>query len=107
MGREFMVLLPNLIFGLVVFVAFLFAARRVRSLVERLTDSRHQSESLKILLSRLAYVLTLILGVLITVTIVVPSFTPASLLSALGVAWLLALRSRIFFRTSWRACCCC
>ena len=85
MGREFMVLLPNLIFGLVVFVAFLFAARGVRSLVERLTASRHQSESLKILLSRLAYVLTLILGVLITVTIVVPSFTPASLLSALGV----------------------
>lgn len=85
MGREFMVLLPNLIFGLVVFVAFLFAARGVRSVVERLTANRHQSESLKILLSRLAYVMTLILGILITVTIVVPSFTPASLLSALGV----------------------
>lgn len=85
MGRGFMALLPNLLFGLIVFVAFLFAARGVRSLVERLTLNRQQSESLKILLSRLAYVATLILGVLITVTIVVPSFTPASLVSALGV----------------------
>lgn len=80
-----MALLPNLLFGLIVFIAFLFAARGVRSLVERLTLNRQQSESLKILLSRLAYVATLILGVLITVTIVVPSFTPASLVSALGV----------------------
>ncbi|MGI4863339.1 MAG: mechanosensitive ion channel family protein [Janthinobacterium lividum] len=85
MGREFMALLPNLIFGLVVFVAFLFAARGVRSLVQRLTQNRQQSESLKILLSRLAYVATLILGILITVTIIVPSFTPASLVSALGI----------------------
>lgn len=85
MGREFMALLPNLVFGLIVFVAFIFAARGVRTLVHRLTENRKQSESLKILLSRLAYVLTLILGILITVTIVIPSFTPASLLSALGV----------------------
>jgi len=85
MGRGFMALLPNLLFGFIVFIAFIFAARGVRSLVERLTQNRQQSESLKILLSRLAYVATLILGVLITVTIVVPSFTPASLVSALGV----------------------
>ena len=77
MGRSFMALLPNLLFGLLVFVAFVFAARGVRSLVERVTLHRQQSASLKILLSRLAYVATLILGILITVTIVVPSFTPA------------------------------
>lgn len=85
MGREFMVLLPNLLFGLVVFVAFLFVAKGVRALVERITLHRQQSASIKILLSRLAYVATLILGILITVTIVVPSFTPASLVSALGI----------------------
>jgi len=85
MGRGFMRLLPNLVFGLLAFVAFLLAARAVRALVERVTLHRQQSESLKVLLSRLAYVATLILGVLVTVTIVVPSFTPASLVSALGV----------------------
>ncbi|TPG72068.1 mechanosensitive ion channel family protein [Hymenobacter nivis] len=84
MGRDFMALLPNLVFGIVVFVAFLYGARGVRSLVQRFTQHR-QSQGLNILLSRLAYVATLILGVLVTVTIVVPSFTPASLISALGV----------------------
>lgn len=85
MGREFMALLPNLLIGFVVFVVFIFVARGVQSLVERVVENRQQSQSLKLLLSRLSYVATLILGVLVTVTIVVPSFTPASLLSALGV----------------------
>ena len=85
MGREFMSLLPNLLFGVIVFAVFIFVARGVRSLVDRLTSTRQDSQSLRVLLSRLAYVATLILGILVTVTIVVPSFTPASLLSALGV----------------------
>jgi len=85
MGRGFMALLPNLLFGLVVFVVFIFIARGVKALVERLVQNRGQSQSLKLLLSRLSYVATLVLGILVTVTIVVPSFTPASLISALGV----------------------
>ena len=85
MGRDFMALLPNLLFGVIVFVGFIFVARAVQSLVERLLANRHQSVSLKLLLSRLSYVAALILGVLVTVTIIVPGFTPASLLSALGV----------------------
>ncbi|MBT9393434.1 mechanosensitive ion channel family protein [Hymenobacter sp. NST-14] len=85
MGRSFMAVLPNLLIGLVVLVIFLFVARGVRSLVQRLTASRHQSQSLTLLLSRLAYVLVLILGILIMFTIMIPSFTPTSLLSALGV----------------------
>ncbi|RYY19779.1 MAG: mechanosensitive ion channel family protein [Cytophagaceae bacterium] len=85
MGRGFMAMLPNLLFGLVVFVGFVFLARGAKSLVERLIMHQHQSQSLKLLLSRLAYVAVLILGILITVTIIVPGFTPATLVSALGV----------------------
>lgn len=85
MGREFMVLLPSLVFGFFIFVAFLFAARGVRLLVERLTQHRQDSQSLRVLLSRLAYVATLMLGILVAVTIIMPSFTPASLVSALGI----------------------
>lgn len=85
MGRDFMALLPNLLFGLVVFVVFVFIARGVQTGVERLVANRHQSQSLKLLLSRLSYVAALVLGILVTVTIMVPSFTPASLISALGV----------------------
>ncbi|NVO83727.1 mechanosensitive ion channel family protein [Hymenobacter terrestris] len=85
MGRSFMAVLPNLLIGLVVLAVFIFVARGVRSLVQRFTASRHQSQSLTLLLSRLAYVFVLILGVLVMFTIMIPSFTPTSLLSALGV----------------------
>ncbi|RZL10516.1 MAG: mechanosensitive ion channel family protein [Hymenobacter sp.] len=85
MGHDFMALLPNLLFGLVVFIIFVFVARGVQSVVERVVASRQQSQSLTLLLSRLAYVAALGLGLLIMVTIIVPGFTPASLLSALGV----------------------
>ncbi len=84
-GSDLMLALPNIFFGLVVLVVFVLGARGVRSLAERITRSRSSSESLARLLSRLAYVATLILGVLVTVTIVLPGFTPASLVSALGV----------------------
>ncbi|MFD1871109.1 mechanosensitive ion channel family protein [Hymenobacter bucti] len=85
-GRDLMLALPNIFFGLVVLVVFVLGARTVRSLVGRITRSRSQRESLARLLSRLAYVATLILGVLVTATIILPGFTPASLVSALGVS---------------------
>jgi len=85
MGRDFMAVLPNLIIGLVVFVVFIFIASGVRSLVRKVTASRQQSQSLTLLLSRLAYVLVLIIGILVTFTVMIPSFTPATLISALGV----------------------
>lgn len=84
-GRDLMLALPNIFFGLVVFVVFVLAARGVRMLVRRVLRGRSSSQSLGVLLSRLAYVAMLILGVLVTVTIVLPGFTPASLVSALGV----------------------
>jgi small-conductance mechanosensitive channel len=65
---------------------FLLLARGVRSLVQRITQGKNKSRSLSLLLSRLAYVVMLILGLLVAVTIVLPGFTPASLVSALGVS---------------------
>lgn len=84
-GRDLMAALPNIAIGVVVFVLFVLLARGVRALVQRLVRGKRESQSLPLLLSRLAYVATLILGVLVTVTIILPGFTPASLVSALGV----------------------
>jgi small-conductance mechanosensitive channel len=84
-GRDLMAALPNIAIGLVVFVVFMLLARGVRALVARITHRKNGSQSLSMLLSRLAYVAMLILGILVTVTIVLPGFTPASLVSALGV----------------------
>lgn len=84
-GRDLMAALPNIAIGVVVFVLFVLLARGVRALVRRVMRGKRENHSLPLLLSRLAYVATLILGVLVTVTIVLPGFTPASLVSALGV----------------------
>ena len=84
-GRDLMLALPNIVFGLVVFIGFLLLARGVRALVRRVMRSNKDNHNLSVLLSRLAYVAMLILGVLVTATIVLPGFTPASLVSALGV----------------------
>ncbi|TGE17365.1 mechanosensitive ion channel family protein [Hymenobacter elongatus] len=84
-GHDLMLALPNIVFGLVVFVGFMLLARGVRALVQRVTRSKNNNHNLSVLLSRLAYVAMLVLGVLVTVTIILPGFTPASLVSALGV----------------------
>ena len=84
-GQDLIAALPNIAIGIVVMVVFVLLAQGVRSVVTRVTHSKRRSQNLSLLLSRLAYVATLILGVLITITIVLPGFTPTSLVSALGV----------------------
>ncbi|WP_426060786.1 mechanosensitive ion channel family protein [Hymenobacter sp. B1770] len=84
-GRDLMRALPNIAIGVVIFVVFALLARGVRAVVRRVTRSKGKHHSLSLLLSRLAYVAMLILGMLVTVTIILPGFTPASLVSALGV----------------------
>ncbi|GAA4364334.1 mechanosensitive ion channel family protein [Hymenobacter saemangeumensis] len=84
-GRDLMAALPNVAFGIVAFVLFMLLARGVRAGVQRVTRKKGKHHSLSLLLSRLAYVAMLILGVLVAVTIMLPGFTPASLVSALGV----------------------
>ncbi|SFQ47255.1 mechanosensitive ion channel family protein [Hymenobacter arizonensis] len=84
-GRDLMRALPNIAIGVVIFVVFALLARGVRAVVRRITRSKGKNHSLSLLLGRLAYVAMLILGLLVTVTIILPGFTPASLVSALGV----------------------
>lgn len=85
-GRDLIAVLPNLAIGIVIFVTFLFVARGVRALVARLTRDKRKSHSLSLLLGRISYAGVVLLGLLVAVTIIVPSFTPASLISALGVS---------------------
>ncbi|RPD44387.1 mechanosensitive ion channel family protein [Hymenobacter sediminis] len=84
-GRELMAALPTMAIGLVVFIVFVLLARGIRAVVGRVTHRRKGSQSLSLLLSRLTYVAVLIVGVLVVATIVLPGFTPSSLISALGV----------------------
>lgn len=82
-GRDLVAALPNVLIALVVLLLFWGLARGVRSLVQRVWGSREGN--LGRLFGRLASGGILLLGVLVAVTIIFPSVTPASLFSLLGV----------------------
>ncbi len=78
-------LIPNLILGVIVFVVFWIIAQLVRTFVRRMASSRKKSRNVGLVFARLAQGAIIILGLLIAVTIVFPSFEPADLLSTLGI----------------------
>lgn len=84
LGASAMRLLPNLAIGILVLLLFLFLARLVRRLVQRINTGRFQ-ENLVLVLGRMAQWAMILLGILLSVTVAFPSFTPGNLISALGI----------------------
>lgn len=82
-GRDVVAALPNVLIALVVLLVFWLIARVVQGLVQRVWGGRE--DNLGRLFGRLASGAILVLGVLVGLTIVFPSVTPASLFSLLGV----------------------
>ncbi len=80
----FLVMIPLLGAGLVVFVVLLFAAKGVRSLAERAL-ARTSNRSAATAIGRILYILLVGLAVLIAVTVAFPSMTPGRLISTLGI----------------------
>lgn len=85
MLQGFVALLPSLGLGLIVFLLFLLAGRAIQGVVRRVTEQRRQHRNVGIVLGRLAQWGVVLLGLLVAVTVVFPTFTPANLISALGI----------------------
>ncbi|MBD2298397.1 mechanosensitive ion channel family protein [Nostoc sp. FACHB-190] len=86
MINGFIVLLPNLVLALIVFTIFFFVARAIKRLVKRLTHDRHQARNLGLVLGRLAQGTTLLLGLFIALSIVIPTFRAGDLVQLLGIS---------------------
>lgn len=80
-----LILIPNLIVGLIVFGLFFGVARALRGLVLRFSEERKRHRNLGMVLGRLVYGSVVILGGLVALTILFPSFSPADMLGALGI----------------------
>lgn len=80
-----LILIPNLVIGLIVFGLFFLAAHGLRGLALRFSEERKRHRNLGMVLGRLVYGSVIILGALIALTIIFPSFSPASMISALGI----------------------
>ena len=78
-------LLPNLILALVIFAAFVALASGAKSLVRRFSQQRQRRQSLGLLLGQLTQVAVVILGALVALSMVAPSFQAGDLVKVLGV----------------------
>jgi small conductance mechanosensitive channel len=79
-------LLPNILLGLIVFIFFLFIASRIKALVKRLTRNRRSARNLGLVLGRLAQGLTILIGLFIALSIVIPTFQAGDLIQLLGIS---------------------
>lgn len=84
MGRDVLLMLPGLGIAVAVFVLFVVGAQWVRKLVQHINAQRFH-HNLVLVLGRLAQWGMVMLGLLLSITIAFPSFTPANLISALGL----------------------
>ena len=85
MGAGFLAALPRLLLALLIVGLFVVVGRGVRALVRRTAQRRGEHRTLELAIGRLAQAGIVVVGVLIAVTAAFPSFTPADLVSTLGI----------------------
>lgn len=86
MVNGFIVLLPNVVLALIVFAIFFFIAGSIRRLVRRLTRNRRQARNLGLILGRLAQWITILVGLFISLSIVIPTLRAGDLVQLLGIS---------------------
>lgn len=78
-------LLPNIILAMVIFVLFLILASASKSLTRRFAVKRRTHQGATLLISRLVQTSIVVLGFLISFSVVAPSFQAADLIKMLGI----------------------
>ena len=86
MINGFIILLPNIVLALIVFAIFFFVARAIKQLVKRLTRNRRQARNLGLVLGRLAQGITVLVGLFVALSIVIPTFQAGDLIQLLGIS---------------------
>ena len=84
-GTDFLVAVPRLLMAMVIVAVFFVVAKLARTLIRRNAMRRGEPRTLELAIGRLTQAGVIILGVLIGVTAAFPSFTPANLISTLGI----------------------
>jgi small conductance mechanosensitive channel len=78
-------LMPKLVIALVVFGLFLLVASFVQSILRRVLERRTHHRNVAILLGQLANIVIVILGFLIALSLIAPSFRAGDLIKVLGI----------------------
>jgi small conductance mechanosensitive channel len=86
MINGFIALLPNAVLALIVFAIFFIVAGAIRRLVRRLTRDRRHARNLGLILGRLAQWTTILIGLFISLSIVIPTLRAGDLVQLLGIS---------------------
>ena len=86
MGNAFLERLPYLLVALLVFFAFYFAGKGIRSVIRRVSQKRRRHRNVGLVLGRLAEAGVIFLGLMIALVIALPTFKPAQLVQLLGIS---------------------
>ena len=78
-------LLPNLILAVVIFVIFMILASASKSFTRRFTVRWGKRQGVALLLGQIAYTTVSVLGFLIALSVVAPSFHASDLIRTLGI----------------------
>lgn len=80
-----LVLLPNLVLGALVFVLFLFAGKAVRALGVRIASRARKHRNVGLVLGGLFQWALVLFGLLVALSVIVPSFKASNLIELLGI----------------------
>lgn len=86
MINGFIALVPNIVLALIVFAIFFIIAGSIRQVVRRLTLRHRHARNLGLILGRLAQWLTLLVGLFISLSIVIPTLRAGDLVQLLGIS---------------------
>ncbi|HEY9880277.1 MAG TPA: mechanosensitive ion channel family protein [Leptolyngbyaceae cyanobacterium] len=86
MVNGFFALLPNIVLAVIVFFIFFLVARGIKSVVRNLTRRHRQARNLGLVLGRLAQGTTILVGLFIALSIVIPSLKAGDLVQLLGIS---------------------
>ena len=85
MLRDFSASMPRYILAIAVALFFFFLSYLVKSLVRRTTSADSSHRTLRLAMGRIAQGAIIVIGTLVAVAAAFPGFTPANLISALGI----------------------
>jgi small-conductance mechanosensitive channel len=80
------IMLPNIVLALIVFAVFFYAARTIKSLVKKVTRHYRHARNLGMVLGRLAQGITILVGLFVALSILIPSFKAGDLVQLLGIS---------------------
>lgn len=84
--HDLIALLPNILLGSIVFAVFYLVAKNIRTLVRRATAQHRRAHNVGLVLGRLAQGVIVFIGLLVALSIVIPSFKPGQVVQLLGIS---------------------